>query len=196
MRLAVIVSSVVGGLRRRHPRDLLDFLDAATGVVWRVGWFGLRSRRSLPPSLWVPCPVLLPSILSLALVVLASWCPSLFCPPTSLPFPCTTVFVPITSLLTGEYFRGRPVRPHPINYPWTRTLRPPKRRQGPVPCPPPLTIPLPCSWSCRTLILTLNGHLAVISGPWVNPRHGRGPRDQVTALANRGTVTKSIICDK
>ena len=43
--------------------------------------FGLRSRRSLPPSLWVPCPVLLPSILSLALVVLASWCLSLCCPP-------------------------------------------------------------------------------------------------------------------
>ena len=25
----------------------------------------------------------------------------------------------------------------------------------------------------------------MISGPWVNPRHGRGQRDQVTALANR-----------
>ena len=32
-----------------------------------------------------------------------------------------------------------------------------------------------------------DGERAVISGPWVNPRHGRGPRDQVTALANRGT---------
>ena len=39
-----------------------------------------------------------------------------------------------------------------------------------------LPIPMPCSWSIRTL--TLRGHLAVISGPWVNPRHGRGPRDQ------------------
>ena len=29
-------------------------------------------------------------------------------------------------------------------------------------------------------------HFAVISGPW-EPRHGRGPRYQVTALANRGT---------
>ena len=27
----------------------------------------------------------------------------------------------------------------------------------------------------------------MISGPWVNPRHGRGPQDQVIALANRGT---------
>ena len=35
--------------------------------------------------------------------------------------------------------------------------------------------------------LTLRGDLAVISGPWVNPRHGRGPRYQVTALVNRGT---------
>ena len=48
-----------------------------------------------------------------------------------------------------------------------------------------LPIPLPCSWSGRTL--TLTGHFAVVSGPWVNPPHGRGPRDQVTALVNRGT---------
>ena len=31
------------------------------------------------------------------------------------------------------------------------------------------------------------GHFTVVSGPWVNLRHGRGPRDQVTALADRGT---------
>ena len=48
-----------------------------------------------------------------------------------------------------------------------------------------LPIVLPCSWS--VCIITLSGHLAVISSPWVNPRHRRGPRDQVTALANRGT---------
>ena len=27
----------------------------------------------------------------------------------------------------------------------------------------------------------------MVSGPWVNPHHGRGPQDQVTALANRRT---------
>ena len=27
----------------------------------------------------------------------------------------------------------------------------------------------------------------MLGGPWVNLRHGRGPRDQVTALATRGT---------
>ena len=27
----------------------------------------------------------------------------------------------------------------------------------------------------------------MIDGPWVNPRHGRGPRDQVTSLGKRGT---------
>ena len=31
------------------------------------------------------------------------------------------------------------------------------------------------------------GQVAVLGGPWVNPRHGRGQRDQVTALATRGT---------
>ena len=48
-----------------------------------------------------------------------------------------------------------------------------------------LPIPLPCLWSGRTI--TLKGDFAVVSGPWVNLRHGHGPRDQVTALANRGT---------
>ena len=32
---------------------------------------------------------------------------------------------------------------------------------------------------------------AVFNGLWVNPRHGRGPWDQVTALANRG----NYICE-
>ena len=27
----------------------------------------------------------------------------------------------------------------------------------------------------------------MVCGPWGNPRHGRGPQDQVTALGNRGT---------
>ena len=40
---------------------------------------------------------------------------------------------------------------------------------------------------------TLNGQLAVFIGPWVNPRHGRGPRDQVTALAKRGTEAPGMI---
>ena len=33
----------------------------------------------------------------------------------------------------------------------------------------------------------------MISGPWVNPRHGRGPRYQVTALANCGTERRYLI---
>ena len=28
--------------------------------------------------------------------------------------------------------------------------------------------------------------------PWVNPRHGCGPRDQVTALAHRGTFVSTL----
>ena len=48
-----------------------------------------------------------------------------------------------------------------------------------------LPIPLPCSWSGH--ILTLRGLFALVCGMWVNPRHGRGPRASVAALANRGT---------
>ena len=44
------------------------------------------------------------------------------------------------------------------------------------------------SWSGRTLI----GNLAVIGGPWVNLRHGRGPRDQITVIAKRGNIYDSI----
>ena len=51
-------------------------------------------------------------------------------------------------------------------------------------------IPLPCSWSGR--ILTLRGLLALVCSPWVNPRHGRGPRSSVAAIANRGTSQPSI----
>ena len=32
----------------------------------------------------------------------------------------------------------------------------------------------------------------LLNGPWVNPRHGRGPRAKVTALASRGTAYESI----
>ena len=34
------------GLGDGSPHNGLEFLDASTGVVWRVGCFGLRSRRS------------------------------------------------------------------------------------------------------------------------------------------------------
>ena len=43
---------------------------------------------------------------------------------------------------------------------------------------PPHSMAMFVSWSGRTLI----GHLAVICGLWVNPRHRRGPRDQTTAV--------------
>ena len=54
-----------------------------------------------------------------------------------------------------------------------------------------LLIPLPCSWYGRTL--TLKRNFAVGSGSWVNLRHGHGPQDQVTALANRGTNLCQLI---
>ena len=57
-------------------------------------------------------------------------------PHTPSPFTHTTVLVPIPSLPSGEYFRGRPACPLPVGLPWPRTRRPPKHFQGPVPCPP------------------------------------------------------------
>ena len=55
--------------------------------------------------------------------------------------------------------------------------------------PPPHSISLLVSLSGRTL----NGKLALISGLWVNQCHGRRPRDQVTALAKRGTRLFDIV---
>ena len=42
---------------------------------------------------------------------------------------------------------------------------------------------------------TLIGQVSVLGGLWVNLRHGRGPRDQVTAPAMRGTIISSIVGD-
>ena len=94
--------------------------------------------------------------------------------PVRLTVPRTTVLVPIPSLPTGKYFRGHPARPLPVGPPWPQTRRPPKTLSGPRSMST-LPIPFPCSWSGHTL--TLKGILR---------RHGRGPRDPVTALVNRG----------
>ena len=65
-----------------------------------------------------------------------SWCLSLSAPPPPSPFPRTTILFPIPSLPTGDYFCGLHARPLPIDSPWPWTLLPPKRCQGPIPCPP------------------------------------------------------------
>ena len=114
--------------------NALTLLQASSGE-WVS--FGLRSRRSLPPSIWVPCPVLRPTILSLILALSASWCLSLSAPQPPSPFHRTTVLVLIPSLPIGEYFRVCPARPLPFGPPWPWPRRPPKRCQGPVPYPPP-----------------------------------------------------------
>ena len=54
-------------------------------------------------------------------------------PPPSL-FPLTTVRVPISSLLTEDYFRGRSARPHPAG-PGLPVVR--LNASGPRPCPLP-----------------------------------------------------------
>ena len=130
----------------------------------------------------------------LMIVVPLSVCPP---PPLPSPFSRTTVLVPMPSLLTEEYFGGSPARPRPAAPPWTRTsCRPPKRLLGPVLCPPPppYYMAMLVSWYGCTLV----GKVAVIYSPWVNPHHGRGPWDQVTALAKRGTsyIFMSIILKK
>ena len=59
---------------------------------------------------------------------------SLSAPPNPSPFPRTTVRVPILSLLTEEYFRGRSARPRPAG-PGLPVGR--LNVSGPRPCPPP-----------------------------------------------------------
>ena len=159
----------------------LTRLQASSGKWVSVG---LRSRRSLPPSLWVPRPVLRPTILSLFLVLLVLWCLSLFCPHTPLPSPCRTVLVPIPTPPTGEYFRGRPARPLPVGSPWPRTRWPPNRCQGPVPYPPS---PVLCH-SRSPPHLALNRHWAVVL--WSVPplRHGRGHSPSLPWLLTTGAL--------
>ena len=137
--------------------------------------FHLRIE-SLPPSLWVPIPLyaLRSSRCSwslVAFVVPVSLCP----PPPPSPFPRTTVLVPIPSRPTGEYFRGRPARPLPVGPPCPRTRRPTNRCQGPVPCPPS---PLLCHARGPFAPSPKSAYSGGLSGLWMNPRHGRGPRDQ------------------
>ena len=61
--------------------------------------------------------------------------------------------------------------------------------RGPFRVPPsPHSMAMLVSWSGRTLI----GKVAMINGPWVNPRHGRRPWYQVTALDKSGTAVQGI----
>ena len=116
-------------------------------------------------------------------------CLSLPPPQPPPPFPCTTVRGPIPSLPTGAYFCCRPARLRPAGLPcpglpdgldasWTLLC-----------VPPPQSIAI-VSWSGRTLPI---GHFVVVCGPWVKPRHGRGPQAPVAALTNRRTVITSYI---
>ena len=148
------------GLGDGAPHDGLECLDASTGVVCRVGCFGLRSRRSCPTtavlerlrcstpfqlrteslrsSLWVPSPLYALQYFRYSWSLLVFLVPvSLLPPPLPSPFPCTTVLVPMPSQPTVGYFRGRSARPLPIGPPWPWTRRPPNRCHGPLPCPPP-----------------------------------------------------------
>ena len=151
--------------------------------------FGLRSRRSLPPSLWVP---------SLCFTsydpFVDSWSSWLHgarlssAPPPPFPFPRTTVLVPIPSLPTGEYFRGRPACPLPVGSPWPRTRRPPNRCQGPVPYPP-------SPFLCHALSpphLDLNRHMAVVLWAVPPPRHWRGHGPSLPWLPTNGSRTIRI----
>ena len=87
--------------------------DSAPPMILRssMGFHHTTRRRQLPGQKylsrsWFPSMI---------------WLPVSVCPPPPLPFPRTTVRVPIPSLLTGQYFRGRPARPHPAGLPCPQT---------------------------------------------------------------------------
>ena len=91
---------------------------------------------------------------------------------------------PTTLPTNGSVFSWSPRATSPRRSPLARTSwQPPNSLPVSVPCP----LPLPIPWSCFEVRSHPIGQLAVIGGTWVNPHHGRGPRDQVTALENRGT---------
>ena len=121
------------------PRDGLESIDSSVGVA----------------------PVSVPS-LTLEFPLRFLRCPSLCLPPPSpSPFPCTTVLVPLPSLLTEDYFCGRSARPCPAG---------PGRPvgcfdvSGPRLCPPP---PPPYSMDMISgLRSPLMGQVAVFNGPW------------------------------
>ena len=132
--------------------------------------------ESLPPSRWVPNPIYALRSFRFSWSLVAFVVPvSLLPPPPPSPFPRTTVLVPIPSRPTGEYFCGRPARPLPVGSPWPQTRRPHNRCQVPVPCPPS---PFLCHSRSPFAPSPKLAYSSDHSGPWVTPRHGRGPRDQ------------------
>ena len=143
------------------------------------------------PSFWVPSLCLRPTILSSLLVPRGFRGAPLYFPPSPpTPFPRTTVCVPISSLPTEEYSCGCPARPHPAGLPWPGLPDGINASRGPFRSPPP-----PHSIAMRVLVRSHPPFRAFCSGlQYVGDlRHGRHPRDQVTALANRGTLINSML---
>ena len=116
----------------------------AAGGTWIwCGWRGVGDGA--PPNVLELFNALLPyrpeptEEVSLALLNPLEYLSARLCVPLPPPYPFsrTTVLVPIPSLPTGAYFRGRPARPLPVGFPCSRTRKTPKRCQVPVPCPLP-----------------------------------------------------------
>ena len=177
----------------------------ASSGVWV--FLGLRTRKACPntavcartapllypvppldsglsiPSLWLPSPFT-PDDPFVALG--PSWVfvvPVSLLPPPS-PFPRTTVRVPIPSLPPEGYFCGRPARPHSAGLPCLGLPDGLDASRTPLRAPPP-----PHSIAMIVLVRSHPPFRDFCSGlrSVGGPSHGRGPRDQVTALANRGT---------
>ena len=113
-------------------------------------------------------------------------------PPPPYPFPCTTVHVPITSLPTEEYFRGRPARTHPAGLPWPGLPDVLNASRAPFRVSPPSPFH---RHACPVLVapFLLRAFCSGLRSVG-DPRHARGPRDQLTALENRGTLRYGLCC--
>ena len=94
----------------------------------------------------------------------------------------TSTVVPLLSLLTGEYFRGRSALPFPAG-----SGRPDGCFDVSVPRPFP---PLPPSlFHChrRWVAQSPNGASSIVDSSVTTPRHGCGHGPNVSTLARRGT---------
>ena len=185
MRLAVLISGLVEGLRRRRPP--------------RCPWLPWRSyRRRLASGLvWSPVEEVTPA-LSLgsqpAFYALrsfrcswSSWfrgaCLS-SAPPPPFPFPVQPYLSRYPPYQQESIFVVVPLALSPSISPWPRNRQPPNRCQGPVPYPPS---PFLCH-ARRPSHLALNRHISVVL--WSVPplRHGRRHGPSLPWLLTTGTM--------
>ena len=100
--------------------------------------------------------------------------------------PRTTVLVPISSLPTEEYFRGRPARPHPAGLPCLGLPDGLDASRTPFRVPPP-----PHSISMHVLVRSHSiGSSSVVCSPWGTQATGAAHGTRLPRLQTAGPYEK------